>query len=94
MQFYPSRKKLGLTAYQRLKTLTEYTELGSGYNIALRDLEIRGAGEILGPRQHGHINSVGFDMYCQIIKEEVGKLKGEKIEEDINRPQRAKDNKS
>jgi len=82
--FYPSKKKLGLTAYQRLKTLTEYTELGSGYNIAQRDLEIRGAGEILGPRQSGHINSVGFDMYCQIIKEEIGKLKGEKVEEDIN----------
>jgi transcription-repair coupling factor (superfamily II helicase) len=64
--------------------LKEYTDLGSGYNIAMRDLEIRGAGEILGPRQHGHINSVGFDMYCQIVKEEIEKLKGKKIEEDIN----------
>lgn len=82
--FYPGRKNLGLQAFQRLKTLAEYTDLGSGYNVAMRDLEIRGAGEILGPRQHGHINSVGFDMYCQIIKEEIDKLKGEKIEEDIN----------
>ncbi len=82
--FYPGRKNLGLQAFQRLKTLAEYTDLGSGYNIAMRDLEIRGAGEILGPRQHGHINSVGFDMYCQIIKEEIDKLKGEKIDEDIN----------
>ncbi|HEY4695937.1 MAG TPA: transcription-repair coupling factor [Candidatus Hydromicrobium sp.] len=82
--FYPGRRNLGLQAFQRLKTLTEYTDLGSGYNVAMRDLEIRGAGEILGPRQHGHINSVGFDMYCQIIKEEIEKLKGKKIEEDIN----------
>jgi len=82
--FYPGRKNLSLQAFQRLKTLAEYTDLGSGYNIAMRDLEIRGAGEILGPRQHGHINSVGFDMYCQIIKEEIDKLKGEKIDEDIN----------
>ena len=82
--FYPSRKNMSPGAYQRLKALTEYTELGSGYNIAMRDLEIRGAGEILGPRQHGHINSVGFDMYCQIMKEEIEKLKGKKVEEDIN----------
>lgn len=82
--FYPGRKNLSTTAYKRLRTLTEYTDLGSGYNIAMRDLEIRGAGEILGPRQHGHINSVGYDMYCQIIKEEIDKLKGIRVEEDIN----------
>ncbi len=82
--FYSSKKNLSLQAFQRLKTLAEYTDLGSGYSVAMRDLEIRGAGEILGPRQHGHINSVGFDMYCQIIKEEIEKLKGKKIEEDIN----------
>jgi len=82
--FYSHKKNISLTAFQRLKTLTEYTDLGSGYNVAMRDLEIRGAGEILGPRQHGHINSVGFDMYCQIINEEIEKLKGNKIEEDIN----------
>ena len=82
--FYPNRKNISTTAYKRLRALTEYTDLGSGYNIAMRDLEIRGAGEILGPRQHGHINSVGYDMYCQIIKEEIDKLKGIKIEEDIN----------
>jgi len=82
--FYPGRGNLSLAAFQRLKALKEYTDLGSGYNIAMRDLKIRGAGEILGPRQHGHINSVGFDMYCQIVKEEIEKLKGKKIEEDIN----------
>ncbi len=82
--FYPGRRNLSFQAFQRLKTLAEYTDLGSGYNIAARDLEIRGAGEILGAKQHGHINSVGFDMYCQIIKEEIEKLKGIKVEEDIN----------
>ncbi len=82
--FYPYKKSLSWTAFQRLKTLAEYTELGSGYKIAMKDLEIRGSGELLGAKQHGHINSVGFDMYCQIIKEEVGRLKGEEVEEDIN----------
>jgi len=82
--FYPGRRSMNLQAFQRLKTMSEYTELGSGYNIAMRDLEIRGAGEILGSRQHGHINSVGFDMFCQIIREEVDKLKGREVEEDID----------
>ena len=82
--FYPNQRSLSTAAFTRLKTLSEYTDLGSGYNVAMKDLEIRGAGEILGPRQHGHINSVGFDMYCQIIKEETGKLKGLVVEEDLN----------
>ncbi|MBU4293336.1 MAG: transcription-repair coupling factor, partial [Actinobacteria bacterium] len=82
--FYPDRMHLNFQSFQRLKTLSDYTELGSGYKVAMKDLEIRGAGELLGARQHGHINSVGFDMYCQIIKEEVEKLKGIEIEEDVN----------
>ena len=82
--FYPDSMHLNFQSFQRLKTLTDYTELGSGYKVAMKDLEIRGAGELLGARQHGHINSVGFDMYCQIIKEEVEKLKGIEIEEGIN----------
>jgi len=82
--FYPGRRNLSETAYQRLRALSEYTDLGSGYNIAMKDLEIRGAGEILGPRQHGHINSVGYDMYCQIMKEEVDRLKGIEIRQDMD----------
>ncbi len=82
--FYPGRRTLSETAYQRLRTLSDYTDLGSGYNIAMKDLEIRGAGELLGARQHGHINSVGYEMYCQIIKEEVDKLKGIEVPRDIN----------
>jgi len=82
--FYPDRKVLNLASFQRLKTLAEHTELGSGHKIAMKDLEIRGAGELLGAKQHGHINSVGFDLYCQIVKEEVDRLKGLTVEEDIN----------
>ncbi len=82
--FYPGKEDLSINAFSRLKTLTEHTELGSGHRIAMRDLEIRGAGELLGPRQHGHIDSIGFDMYCQIMKEEIEKLKGNAVEEDIN----------
>jgi transcription-repair coupling factor (superfamily II helicase) len=82
--FYPGRRTLSETAYQRLRTLSDYTDLGSGYNVAMKDLEIRGAGELLGARQHGHINSVGYEMYCQIIKEEVDKLKGNEVTQDIN----------
>ena len=82
--FYPDKKVLNLSAFARLKTLSEHTDLGSGYKIAMRDLEIRGAGELLGARQHGHINSVGFDLYCQIVKEEVDRLKGQAVEEDLN----------
>ena len=82
--FYPDRRILNLTAFQRLKTLAEHTELGSGYKIAMKDLEIRGAGDLLGAKQHGNINSIGFDMYCQIIREEIEKLKGRKVQPDIN----------
>lgn len=82
--FYPKRIVLNLQAFQRLKTLAEYTDLGSGYKIAMKDLEIRGAGELLGAKQHGHINSVGFDLYCQIVNEEIEKLKGKEIEQDYS----------
>ena len=82
--FYPDRSQLNQAAFQRLKTLTEHTELGSGYKVAMKDLEIRGAGELLGARQHGHINSIGFELYCQIIKEEVDRLKGVEVAPDLN----------
>jgi transcription-repair coupling factor (superfamily II helicase) len=81
---YPEKRMLNYKAFERLKTLSEVTELGSGYKIALKDLELRGAGELLGPRQHGHMDAIGFDYYCQMVKEEVSKLKGIKVEEDIN----------
>ena len=72
-------KLLTETAYKRLEAITEFTEFGSGFKIAMRDLEIRGAGNILGKAQHGHMEKVGYDMYCKILKEAVDELKGNAI---------------
>jgi transcription-repair coupling factor (superfamily II helicase) len=73
----PKRKYLTEEQRKRLKTLTEFTDLGSGFKIAMRDLEIRGAGNILGPQQSGYIAEVGFDLYCRLLEEAVKELKGE-----------------
>ena len=70
-------------AYERLKTIGEATELGSGFQIAMRDLEIRGAGNLLGEGQSGHIAAVGYDLYCQMVTEAVAELKGEPIPEPV-----------
>ena len=64
-------------AEKRLEAIRDFTELGSGYKIALRDLEIRGAGNLLGPEQHGFIASVGFELYCRMLEDAVRRLKGE-----------------
>src|SRR5436305_2307901 len=63
------------TAARRLKAIEEFTELGAGFKIALRDLEIRGAGNILGTQQSGHIAAVGYEMYCQLLENAVRQLK-------------------
>jgi transcription-repair coupling factor (superfamily II helicase) len=81
---YRKDKILNETAYKRLSSITEYSELGSGFKIAMKDLEIRGAGNILGREQHGHMMKVGYDMYARLLKETVAELKGEKVEEKIN----------
>lgn len=78
--FYPRRLPLSDIAEKRLQTIAQCTELGSGFKIALRDLELRGAGNILGPEQHGHILEVGFDFYCKLLEEAVNSEKGIKIE--------------
>jgi len=70
-------------AQKRLKAMEEFEDLGSGYQLALRDLEIRGAGNLLGAEQHGFIISVGFELYCQLLDEAVRELKGESREEYI-----------
>ncbi|MBN1289189.1 MAG: transcription-repair coupling factor [Actinobacteria bacterium] len=75
--FYPRRKALTQTAVARLSTIGEMTELGSGMRVAMRDLEIRGAGNLLGEKQSGHIEAVGFELYCQLLREAVDALKGE-----------------
>ncbi|MFO8011443.1 MAG: transcription-repair coupling factor [Dehalococcoidia bacterium] len=73
--FYDRGKRLTETAKKRLKTIFEATELGAGFRIAMKDLEIRGAGNILGPEQSGHVGAVGFDMYCRLLAEAVEELK-------------------
>ncbi len=77
--FYPPDKSLSEEAYERLKTIGEATDLGSGFKIAMRDLEIRGAGNLLGQAQSGHIAAVGYDLYCQMVTEAVGEMKGEPL---------------
>jgi transcription-repair coupling factor (superfamily II helicase) len=79
--FHPRDHALSEDAYERLKTIGEATELGSGFKIAMRDLEIRGAGNLLGESQSGHIAAVGYDLYVQMISEAVAELKGETLRE-------------
>ena len=74
---HPPNRALSEEAYERLKTIGEYTDLGSGFKIALRDLEIRGAGNLLGAEQSGQIAAVGFDLYMEMVTEAVGELTGE-----------------
>jgi transcription-repair coupling factor (superfamily II helicase) len=78
--FFPPNLKLTPTAHERLKTLAQYTELGSGMSIAMRDLEIRGAGNMLGAEQHGHIEAVGFEMYVRLLEEAAKELRGIRAE--------------
>lgn len=80
---YRQDKILNETAYKRLASITEYSELGSGFKIAMKDLEIRGAGNILGREQHGHMMKVGYEMYARLLKEAVAELKGQKTERKI-----------
>jgi transcription-repair coupling factor (superfamily II helicase) len=77
--FYPPNRTLTEKAFERLKTIGESTQLGSGFRIAMRDLEIRGAGNLLGGAQSGHIAAVGYDLYCEMVTEAVAELKGETI---------------
>ena len=76
---YKKNKELSEEASERLKAIREFTTLGSGYRIAMRDVEIRGVGNILGTKQHGHMINVGFDTYCQLLEETVNELKGEGV---------------
>jgi transcription-repair coupling factor (superfamily II helicase) len=80
----PPLRLLTPEAKKRLKAIQQFTELGSGFYLALRDLEIRGAGNLLGPQQHGFIQEVGFDLYCRLLEEAVKELKGEEI---VKRPE-------
>jgi transcription-repair coupling factor (superfamily II helicase) len=78
----PRSRSITPIAGRRLKAIEEYSQLGAGFRIALRDLEIRGAGNILGPEQSGHINTVGYELYCRLLGEAVKKLKKEPVEQE------------
>ncbi|HEX2065095.1 MAG TPA: transcription-repair coupling factor, partial [Acidimicrobiales bacterium] len=79
--FFPPDRALSEEAYERLRTIGEHTALGSGFKIAMRDLEMRGAGNLLGADQSGHMAAVGYDLYVQLVSEAVAELKGEPIRE-------------
>ncbi len=81
---YKRDKMLKEVAEKRLEAIKEFTDLGSGFKIAMRDLEIRGAGNLLGARQHGHMQAVGYDLYCKMLNEAVKSLKGISTIEDFN----------
>ncbi len=76
--FYPESSELSQEARARLATLADHTELGSGFAIAMRDLEIRGAGELLGAEQSGHVAAVGFELYVELLGEAVAELSGQR----------------
>jgi len=80
---YKRDKMLKEIAEKRLHAIKEFTELGSGFKIAMRDLEIRGAGNLLGAQQSGHMEAVGYDLYCKMLNEAVKSMKGEEVEEEI-----------
>lgn len=81
---YDKQKMLNDVAVKRLQAIKEFTELGSGYRIAMRDLSIRGAGDLLGSEQAGFVDTVGIELYMQMIDEEMRRMKGEVIEDDEN----------
>lgn len=81
---YRKNTEISEIASKRLKSIKEFTEFGSGYKIAMRDLEIRGSGSILGEKQHGHIESIGYDLYIKYLKDAVKELKGEEVNEEVD----------
>ena len=81
---YRRDKMLKEVAEKRLAAIKEYTELGSGFKIAMRDLEIRGAGNLLGAKQHGHMEAVGYDLYCKMLNEAVKEAKGMEVAESFD----------
>ena len=80
---YRKDKVLSEVAEKRLRAIKEFTEFGAGFKIAMRDLEIRGSGNILGPQQHGHMTAVGYELYCKLLDEEIRNLKGETVQKPL-----------
>ena len=81
---YKPDKLLSEVADKRLKAIKEFTEFGSGFKIAMRDLEIRGAGSLLGEIQHGHMEQVGYEMYCKLLDEVIKEMQGVEVQEDVD----------
>lgn len=81
---YEKDRVLTEVAEKRLKTIKEFTEFGSGFKVAMRDLEIRGAGTLLGETQHGHIADIGYELYVKMLDESIKRLRGEEIEEEVD----------
>src|SRR6202022_2262545 len=81
---YPPEKPLTETAHERLATVAQHTDLGAGMYVAMKDLEIRGAGNLLGGGQSGHIEGVGFDLYIRMVGEAADKFRGERPEEEAD----------
>ncbi|KXZ40602.1 transcription-repair coupling factor (superfamily II helicase) [Alkalithermobacter thermoalcaliphilus JW-YL-7 = DSM 7308] len=81
---YEKDKVLSEVAEKRLKAIKEFTEFGSGFKIAMRDLEIRGAGNLLGSEQHGHMAAIGYDLYVKMLNEAIRKLKGEVVKKEVD----------
>lgn len=73
-------KALSIDAYKRLDAIMQFSDFGSGYKVALRDLDLRGAGDVLGREQHGHMEQVGYDLYVKLLNEAISEIKGEKVE--------------
>jgi len=80
----PRHGSLVADVRKRITAIKQYSSLGSGFKIAMRDLEIRGAGNLLGAEQSGHITAVGFELYCQLLKQSVASIKGEKVKPRVN----------
>ena len=78
---YERNKILSEVAEKRLKAIKDFTELGSGFKIAMKDLEIRGAGSLLGAKQHGHMSAIGYDLYCKLLEDTIKSLKGEEVDD-------------
>lgn len=81
---YKYDKVLSEEAYKRLDAISEFTEFGSGFKVAMRDLEIRGGGNVLGAEQHGFMQKVGYELYNKLLKNAVAEIKGQKVEEEID----------
>ncbi len=81
--FHPTEERLGENAYRRLEAIGQFSDLGSGFELAMRDLEIRGAGSILSETQSGHIAAVGFDLYTELVADAVSELKGDVVEPEV-----------